>query len=106
MATTVTKSRNGDAIAARTDAVRQLIANHPDEFSKIFGDEREKRGLPREAGGESARAAEEKLARALLRQEEAQAALTHAGTKVDMAKVEEIKAKIAKERAEKKAAKK
>jgi hypothetical protein len=47
MATNV--ARGGSAMAARTSAVKQLIANHPDEFNTLLGDAREKAGLPRNA---------------------------------------------------------
>lgn len=103
MATATNALNNGAAIAARSDAVKALIAAHSDEFAKILGKERTKRGLSEQPGGESVSAAEEKLARALVRQREAEAEFAQRGVAVSEARISELAEKFAKERADRKA---
>lgn len=47
------RQANGQAIAARAEAVKKLVANHADEFGKILSAERIGRGLSAESGGQS-----------------------------------------------------
>jgi hypothetical protein len=97
---------NGQAIAARSEAVKSLIAAHADEFAKILGAERTKRGLSEMPGGESVASTEEKMARALVRQREAEAEFAQRGVVVDQSRVEALAVKFANERAARKKEKK
>lgn len=73
------QKQNAVAIAARKAAMDRLVAAHSEEWASLHGDERQARGLAREAGGESNASLLEKEAKLLARLEKLQAAKAQRG---------------------------
>lgn len=73
---------NGQAIAARAEAVNQLITAHLDEFNTILAAERTKRGLSAVAGGESTNALLERQKKQLEKLAKLEAQLKERGVSV------------------------
>lgn len=80
--TPATDKMNGQAIAARSEAVKSLIAKYPEEYAEILKAERLKRGLSAVGGGESTKALEERRAKLLEKLKKAEAELTERGVSV------------------------
>lgn len=74
---------NGQAIAARAEAVTQLIKANQDEFNRLLAEERTKRGLSATAGGESTKALEERAAKQLAKLAKLRTELEARGVDVD-----------------------
>lgn len=70
---------NGQAIAARSEAVKILISKHSDEWTKLLAEERTKRGLSATAGGESTKALEDRAAKLRAKLEKAEQELKERG---------------------------
>lgn len=77
--------QNALAIAARSIAVNRLIENHLDEWNEIHGDEREAKGLGREAGGESVAVLTARATKAQAKLEKLQAELAKRGVTLPVA---------------------
>lgn len=73
---------NGQAVIARSEAVKTLIAAHADEFGELLVAERTARGLPAEAGGESTKELLSRLEKAEEKAAKARADLAARGVKV------------------------